>query len=176
MDNREQQLISTLADKIRTAQPVTKDPQAAELIQRLIGTQPDATYVLTQAVLVQEDALATAHAEIRALQERLAQQPAAPAPAGGFMANIFGRSQPQPATNAVPPQGQPFAQSQPAGGGIGKSGFLATAATAAAAGAGGMFLAQGLGKLFSDEHGSHGAPEAIYAEHEQSGYGEEEGW
>ncbi|WP_069166062.1 DUF2076 family protein [Nocardia altamirensis] len=57
MDHAEQQLIGNLAERIRAAQPVAEDPQATAAVQRLIGSQPDALYVLTQAVLLQEQAL-----------------------------------------------------------------------------------------------------------------------
>src|SRR4051795_13542541 len=85
MDNTDQ-LVLGLADRLRQAQPVHKDQHAAELINRHIGGQPDAIYLLTQAVLLQEEALRTAQAKIADLEGRLASAtapPPSPAPSGG---------------------------------------------------------------------------------------------
>jgi len=167
MDNSDQELITGLADRIRQAQPVQKDPQAAELIGQLIAAQPDAVYVLTQAVLVQEDALRTAQARIAELTERLAAQPpATPAPPqsnGGFLSGMFGRNQQAaPAPVGAQPQG-------PSGGS-----FMKTAAAAAVGIAGGGLLLQGLNSTFGGHEAE--ASEAHSADSSYDESDEEEEW
>ncbi|RSM45845.1 hypothetical protein DMA12_12975 [Amycolatopsis balhimycina DSM 5908] len=172
MENQDRELILGLANRLRQAQPVQKDPQAAELIAHHVGAQPDALYLLVQAVLVQEDALRTAQARIAELQAA-APAPAfgaapasasAPPPAqaggGGFMSRVFGQNRDQ-AAPAAAPQGR-------SGGG-----FLKTAAAAAAGVAGGALLFQGL-------NGAFGGHEASAGEHHgdagHEGWGDQGGW
>ncbi|QUQ65704.1 DUF2076 domain-containing protein [Kutzneria sp. CA-103260] len=148
MESNDQQLILGLAERLRQAQPVQKDPQPAELIARHIASQPDAVYLLTQAVLVQEDALRAAQAQIADLNARLAPQPQ---PGGGFLAGMFGRGQ-APAPNSAPaPASAPAPYAAPAEAQPARSGgsFLKTAAAAAAGVAGGGLLLQGLTGAFS---------------------------
>lgn len=151
MENTDQQLILGLAERLRQAQPAQKDAQAAELIARHIASQPDAVYLLAQAVLVQEDALHTAQAKIAELTDRLAATPP-PAPAqtgGGFLSGMFGRSQ-APAPAPAPAQA-PMEAPQARSGGS----FLKTAAAAAAGVAGGGLLLQGLNSAFSGGEQQH---------------------
>ncbi|MBF6149586.1 DUF2076 family protein [Nocardia nova] len=182
MDHAEQQLIGNLAERIRAAQPVAKDPQAAEAVQRLIGTQPDALYVLTQAVLLQEQALQQAQAQIAELDGQLAQQQApGNQQGGGFLANLFGKpsqpgNAPAPAGFAgAPGQFGGFgggAPEQSGGRGRGAGGFLATAASAAVGVAGGQMLFQGLSNAFGG-HNSHTTSADSHAGdggHESSGF------
>jgi len=167
MDNQDRELILGLANRLRQAPPVVKDPQVAELIAHHVGTQPDALYLLVQAVLMQEDALRTAQARIAELQ---AAPPAAtsfaqpaygavpapgyappPAQQGGFMSRMFGQNRDQ-AAPAEAPQGR-------SGGS-----FLKTAGAAAAGVAGGALLFQGLNGVFggheaSASEGHHGGGE-----------------
>ncbi|WP_232666539.1 DUF2076 domain-containing protein [Pseudonocardia sp. TRM90224] len=146
MDANERQLILGLADRLRAAQPVAKDPGAAELITSQIATQPDGVYLLVQAVLVQEDALRTAQARIAELS--------APAPAqqgvasGGLLGSLFGKGR---EAAPAPAQANSWTGNQPApaaGTGSG-GGFLKTAAAAAAGVAGGGLLLHGLTSAFS---------------------------
>ncbi|WIY00894.1 DUF2076 family protein [Amycolatopsis mongoliensis] len=167
MDNQDRELILGLANRLRQAQPVAKDPQVGELIADHIGAQPDALYLLVQAVLVQEDALRTAQARIAGLQAAppaattfaqpaygaapapgYAPPPAQPAQQGGFMSRMFGQNRDQ----AAPADASP-----------GRSGgsFLKTAGAAAAGVAGGALLFQGLSGVFggheaSASEGHHG--------------------
>jgi len=196
MENQDRELILGLANRLRQAQPVQKDPQAAELIAHHVGAQPDALYLLVQAVLVQEDALRTAQARIAELQ---AAPPAAAPAFGAAPAPAFGAA-PAPAFGAAPapsygsasayppppaqPQGGGFMsrmfgqnrdQADPAAAPQGRSGggFLKTAAAAAAGVAGGALLFQGL-------NGAFGGHEASAGEHHgdagHEGWGEQGGW
>ncbi|WP_267257176.1 DUF2076 domain-containing protein [Coxiella endosymbiont of Ornithodoros maritimus] len=54
MNQNDQQLITQLPERLKKAQPMAKDSEAAELITQVIGSQPDVVYLLTQAVLLQE--------------------------------------------------------------------------------------------------------------------------
>ncbi|WP_051180152.1 DUF2076 domain-containing protein [Nocardia concava] len=187
MDHTEQQLIGNLAERIRAAQPVTKDPQAAEAVQRLIASQPDALYVLAQAVILQEQALQQAQAQLAELNGRLAQQQApADRPGGGFLANLFGKPSQQGPGNAAVPAGAAggFGGAPGQAGGFGGAapeqsgrrgpgGFLATAGSAAVGVAGGALLFQGISNAFSG-HNTHTASADAHGTndtHEQSGFG-----
>ena len=181
MENQDRELILGLANRLRQAQPVQKDPQAAEVIAHHVGAQPDALYLLVQAVLVQEDALRTAQARIAELQ---AAPPAAAPAFGAAPAPAFGAA--PPAAYAAPPAqqqggfmsrmfGQNRDQAAPAGAPQGGSGggFLKTAAAAAAGVAGGALLFQGLS-------GAFGGHEASAGEHHgdagHSGWDDQGGW
>ncbi|MET8847844.1 DUF2076 family protein [Amycolatopsis sp. NPDC004625] len=153
MENQDRELILGLAQRLRQAQPVPKDPQAAELIAHHVGAQPDALYLLVQAVLVQEDALRTAQARIAALQAApAATPPPAPAAGGGFLSRAFGQHRDQ----AAPAEGPP---------GRSGGGFLKTAAAAAVGVAGGALLFQGLNEAFGGHEEQHG-----------DGWGDPVGW
>jgi hypothetical protein len=85
MNQQEQQLIAGLAERIRTAPAPQIDREADDFIRRTIGTRPDALYVLTQAVLLQQMALDQAKARIQELEQ------GAPSGQPGFLPG-----QPQP--------------------------------------------------------------------------------
>lgn len=102
MENQDRELILGLAQRLRQAQPVAKDPQAAELIAHHVGGRPDALYLLVQAVLVQEDALRTAQARIAELQAAPVPAPA-PAAGGGFRSRVFGQHRDQATPAEAPP-------------------------------------------------------------------------
>ncbi len=151
MQTSDVRLIVDLADAIRNAAPVQKDAEAAQLIEQLIGSQPDALYFLVQTVLLQKEALAAGGA---------GAAPAAPAPAAaspteeprGRWGGMFGGRR-QPAENS----------------GGGGTSFLKTAAAGAAGVAGGVLLAQGISSLFvppADEGMAEG----------DGGWGGDDGW
>jgi len=165
MENDDQQLILGLAERLRQAQPVHKDPQPAELIARHIASQPDVVYLLTQAVLVQEDALHAAQAQITDLNARLAAAPNQSG--GGFLSGMFGRGQ-APAAPAPAPYPAP-AEAPPARSG---GSFLKTAAAAAAGVAGGALLLEGLNSAFGGGHES-APPEAHLADAGADGWNDE---
>ncbi|WAL68839.1 DUF2076 family protein [Amycolatopsis cynarae] len=175
VDNNDRELILGLANRLRQAHPVAKDHEVAEVIGQYIASQPDALYLLVQAVLVQEDALRTAQAQIAELQAARPGYGAAEAPGygvpaytqppvqpngGGFMSRMFGQSREAGPMDA--PQGR-------SGGG-----FLKTAAAAAAGVAGGALLFQGLNEVFGGQEAS--ASEAHGAMEESGGWDEDEQW
>src|SRR5580698_1420941 len=84
MTEQERQLISGLGDRIKSAPAPQIDRDAYDLILHTIGTRPDALYILTQTVLVQEMALSQAKAQIEELQRQPASYSGAPQQ-GGFL-------------------------------------------------------------------------------------------
>ena len=155
MYDTEKQAIDDLFVKLARAERDggPRDAGAEDLIRRRLAEQPAAAYYMAQVILVQEQALAAAQAQINEL-ERRAAQPAA----GGFLAGLFGGGQrPQPAASA--PWGR-----QPAGYGAqqpgygaragygrpGGGGFMAGAMQTAMGVAGGLVV----GNLLMDAFGS----------------------
>ena len=82
MTPEEQNLIENLFERLRPADANPKDPQAEQLIRAKTAALPSAPYLLAQAVIVQEHALANAQARIAELENRLAAD-SQNAPAGG---------------------------------------------------------------------------------------------
>lgn len=164
MDATDRQLITDLADRVRAAATGARDPEAAALIDSSFGDPRSAVYVLTQAVLVQEQALAAAQARVAELE---GQQAPAAGERGGFMSSLFGRRAEQP--NPQQPWGaqqQPqqawanhpgaTAAPQPAAPAGGGGSFMKTAAGVAAGVAGGALLATGVSSMLSEPSTTHG--------------------
>lgn len=63
MTEQERQLIESLASRLRNSPAPEINPEAGDLIRRTIGTNPNALYILTQTVLLQEIALNQAKAK-----------------------------------------------------------------------------------------------------------------
>lgn len=141
MTQQEQQLISGLAERMRSAPAPQIDRDADDLIRRTIGTRPDALYILAQTVLLQEMALNQTKAQL----EELRRQPA-PGPQGGFLHSAPSEYQ-TPAYQQAPPP-------PPSGGGL--SGFLHNAATTAAGVLAGEVAFESLGALFGHRGGFFG--------------------
>lgn len=142
MEQNDQQLILALSERLRQAQPIPqKDEQAAQLIRETIANQPDSVYLLTQAVIVQEQAL-------RQLQQQVANLQAQVNQPRGFFGRLFGtRSQPMHQQAPYQQSFQQAAYQQP----MYNNGpsFLGQAMTTAVGVAGGMMLFQGLNNMFS---------------------------
>ena len=66
-------VVVALANKIAQTPPPQRDPEAEELIRERIGSRPDALYILTQTVLIQNLALEQAQKQIHDLQQRGSQ-------------------------------------------------------------------------------------------------------
>lgn len=71
----ERQMLTDLANKIAQTPPPQRDPEAEELIRTKIGSRPDALYLMTQTVLIQNLALEHAKKQIDELQRRAPQAP-----------------------------------------------------------------------------------------------------
>jgi len=153
MTPEEHQLLSDLAGKIAQTPPPPRDPEAEDFIRKNIGSRPDALYLMTQTVLIQNMAIQQAQRQIRELQQRAAQpgayQSGYPGQAGGsFLGQQPQQYPPQPQYSAPPPA---YSQPSPAsvfGQGSGP-GFLRGAAQTAAGVAAGALAFEGIRSLFS---------------------------
>jgi hypothetical protein len=135
----DRQAIEDLFRRLKDAEKESgpRDPEAEDLIAKLVSRQPAAAYYLAQTVLVQQWALNAAHDKIEALERRGA--------GGGLFSALFGgrpNSAGSSARSALPPSlGQ-----------TATTGFLATASNTALGVAGGFILADMLAQgNFSDQ-------------------------
>lgn len=148
MQNQERELIEGLYRRLKAYESQPRDPEADRLIAGLVAAQPGAPYLLTQTVLVQEEALKAAQARIAELEAKTA---AAPPPSFLGSAPRMGPWGAAPASASPPvqtaapggPWQQQAPQQQPAGGG-----FLRSAMTTAAGVAGGALLFEGIRSMF----------------------------
>ena len=170
MTPQENDLITTLLTRLKSAGGQPKDPEAEALIRQAMSEQPDAPYYLTQTVLIQDLSLHNAQQRITDLEKQLADaQQAAKPTATSFLGGLFGSHPPAPAAGSAPPAGpwtrapqvaaappaQPYGQggyAQPGygqptpggggfmGGGMGGGGGFLRSAAATAAGVAGGAL------------------------------------
>jgi uncharacterized protein len=155
MTPEEKQLLTDLANKIAQTPAPARDPEAEDFIRTHIGARPDALYLMTQTVLIQNMAIDHANQEIAQLR----QQP--PASGGSFLGGAPA-GQPQYHEQPMQPQypQQQYQQQQPQyappppqGGG---SSFLATAAKTVAGVAAGALAFEGIRSLFHSGGGGGG--------------------
>ena len=143
MQAEEGDLISGLFERLRPFDSQPRDSEAERLIANLVSRQPSAAYLLTQTVLVQEQAL-------KAAQERIAELEAKAGgaqPQSGFLSSApkigpWGAAPAAPATRS--PLQAAVAPQQMGGGG----GFLRSALPTAAGVAGGALLFEGIRGMF----------------------------
>jgi len=158
MDQNERRIIDDLFARLGEAErrAAPRDGEALRLIQDHLGRQPAAPYYMAQAIVVQQEALANAQAQVEQLERELSERPAG----GGFLGGLFGggeRAAPRP---AVPSHGgarhAPAGQgpwSRPQGGG-----FLAGAAQTAMGVAGGMLVANALAGMLAPDQAQAAEP------------------
>lgn len=151
MTSDERNMLNDLASKIAQTPAPPRDAEAEELIRSRIGKRPDALYLMTQTVLIQNLALQRAQQQIQDLQSRGAQgqvsggsswlgQQQSPGYAGG--------GGQQASSAPAPPQ-----YAAPASGFGGGSSFLRGAAQTAAGVAAGTLAAEAIGSMFSHPGG-----------------------
>lgn len=92
----ERKMLSDLADKFAQTPAPPKDAEAEDFIRKRIGNRPDALYLMTQTVLIQNLALQQAQQQIQALQRGGAS-------VGGSSGSFLGQS--------GSPSGSSFSQS-----------------------------------------------------------------
>ncbi len=181
MTPQEEQLLSSLIERVNQTQLQEKDPDAEALINQKLGPNPDALYMLAQTVLVQNIALDQARAQVGQLQQQVQQQQRPqPAHTTSFLGRLLGehdqvpqpqqQAPPPPAYQPVPqyaaPQGQPYppygqpqyAQTQyvPVGG---QPSFLRGAMQTAAGVAAGALAFEGVESILHGfGHGGFGGP------------------
>jgi hypothetical protein len=158
MTDEERQLIQSLTDRIRSAPAPQVDRDADNLIRQNIGSRPDALYILTQTVLIQEMALNQAKQQIQQLQQQQPQQPPAsflPSQrSGGYQGSSYQRSD-APAPPPPPPSQQYYAEAPPQPQGR-FSGFLQNAAQTAAGVVAGEVAFSALSSIFGHHGGFFG--------------------
>jgi hypothetical protein len=156
----ERNMLADLANKIAQTPAPPRDPDAEDFIRKNIGSRPDALYLMTQTVLIQNMALQQAQHQIQELQQRAAQ----PVPSGyssggsflgqgapsGYAQQQYGQN---PQYQAPAPQYAPQPVAPPPSG---MSGFLRGAAQTAAGVAAGTLAIQGIESLFSHHSGFGG--------------------
>jgi hypothetical protein len=163
MTEQERQLISNLGERIKNSPAPQIDRDAYDLILHTIGTRPDALYILTQTVLLQEIALTHAKAQIEELQSQLQGYSNAPQQSGFLPgANQGGSYQTGPnqggyqgSSYAAPPPPQ-APQPGPMMGGGGFSGFLHNVATTAAGVIAGDIAFDAISSMFGHRGGFFG--------------------
>ena len=102
MTPQEEQLLNSLVERVNQTQLQEKDPDAEALLNRELGNNQDALYILAQSVLVQNIALEQAKAQVTQLQQQVQQAQPHPARATSFLGNLLGHRDPAP-----PPPPQP---------------------------------------------------------------------
>ena len=177
MNPDEMQLLSGLFERIHALANTPRDQEAEDFIASAIRTEPHAPYVLSQTVILQEQALRAADARLHELETRIAdleRQKAEPSQGflGGIGATLFGagrsasgvpvtRSSPAPQAASNPwnqNRAAPNPAPMPAPGYVSQAptgfapqaggGFLSSALSTAAGVAGGALLFEGVSSLF----------------------------
>lgn len=175
MQEQERLLIENLAQRLKSTQVEHVDVEANDLINKLIASEKNALYLLTQAVLLQEQALTSAQEKIKELEGKIESLEKEP-PKTSFLGGLFGNNAAKQETDSNSGQSRQSAASkdfdprdyassqrqeppiqngqfqQGAAGSnrmSGGSSFLAQAASTAAGVAGGALLFQGISHLFS---------------------------
>jgi hypothetical protein len=145
MTPQERDLILAVAQRLQSTRLTEKDHEAERLIHTEIGNQPDALYLLTQAVIVQEQGLRHAQERIQQLEAGLqaAQQPRP----GGFLSNLFGGGATAYGAGSPAPPPTSYAAG-PTSGGSAAGSFLRSAAATAAGVVGGQLIYDGLRHMF----------------------------
>jgi len=173
--SQEEQMLNSLVERVNSTQLPERDPDAAELLKKGFSRNPDAVYILSQSVLVQNIALEQARAQLSEAQAQLQQQQSQPPRANTFLGKLLHpNSAPTPPPPAQgyqqvysPPQPeyqQPYYGNQPYGGpqyggpqygAPQQPSFLRSAAQTAAGVAAGALAFEGVEALL---HGGFGHP------------------
>ena len=113
MTSQEEQMLNSLVERVNATKLTEKDADAEGLLQRGFSSNPDAVYVLSQSVLVQNIALEQARAQLTESQQRvvelqqkveqLQQQAQQPAHATSFLGSLLGHKDPPPQQPAYQP-------------------------------------------------------------------------
>jgi len=172
MTPEEQNLISSLFDRLAQASNQPKDAEADQLIRSKVAEIPLSPYLLVQSALVMQQALSNAQSRIAALEKQVAEAKTGAGSqqtGGSFLsgvASLFGGGQPHgqpqratpPPTAPTPPPPiiqppQPPAYAYPPPAPRSGGGFLQGALSTAAGVAGGALLFQGIESLIGHNPG-----------------------
>jgi len=166
MTPQERQMLADLFERVKAAGGTPRDPEAERFIGDAVRETPSAPYLLSQTVLVQQQALEAAAHRISELEA--GAQPGGQEEPTSFLGNLgrslFGsgpaprQAAPQPGPGYGPPpqgpgQGYGPPPRGPWGAPSGGGGFLQNAASTAAGVAGGLALGNLLGGLFGGHSG-----------------------
>lgn len=144
----ERKMLEDLADRFSRMPAGAKDPEAEEIVRAQIGSRPDALYLMTQTVLIQNLALQRAQLQVQELQRTGQQQTVGGSSWLGGPGNAgYGQNAPPPQYAAPAPS--QYAPQPSFGGG----GFLRGAAQTAAGVAAGTLAAEAIGSMFSHHGG-----------------------
>ncbi len=116
MTPQEQGMINGLIDRVQKTQLAEKDADAERLLQGSLGRTPDALYILSQTVLVQQYALDQAQQQLSTLKSQMQQMQAQqqhPKPATSFLGGLFGGGGSDRSAAPPPPQAQASSQYAP---------------------------------------------------------------
>ena len=150
----ERRMLEDLANKFANTPAPPKDPEADDFIRKRIGSRPDALYIMTQTVLIQNLALQQAQQQLQSGQPAQVgsggsflggSQAPPPRGAGGYSGQQYAAPPPQYASQ---PQYAPPSPSAPSPG-SGAPSFLRGAAQTAAGVAAGALAFEGILSLFS---------------------------
>ena len=162
----ERKMLEDLANKFAQTPTPPKDAEAEDFIRKRIGSRPDALYLMTQTVLIQNLALQQAQQQLQELQQRVGQ-PAQVGPGGSFLGGqqtpprgSGGYSGQQQYAGSAPPQYAPPSPSYTPSPGSGAPSFLRGAAQTAAGVAAGALAFEGIQALFS--HPGYGGGEGFF--------------
>ena len=86
MDQYEKNMVLELAEKIKSSAVEHKDAEIEQLIQEKISSQKDAPYLMTQALILQQQALVNLQRRVKQLEQDLH---AAGSRKKGFFSNLF---------------------------------------------------------------------------------------
>ncbi|MBI3286273.1 MAG: DUF2076 family protein [Burkholderiales bacterium] len=146
MSPQEIQVLQNFLEQLIQAPAVGKDAQAQGMINAAFSRQADAGYLLVQRALLQEQALASAHGQIAALQEQLRALQAQRSAPSGFLdaaAGAWGNSSRVASPPAAPVYAPPAVAATSGWPGT-HAHLLGTVAATAAGVAAGAFLFQGM--------------------------------
>jgi hypothetical protein len=116
MTPEERQLLAGLFDRTRAASANPRDKEAEAFIAEALREQPYATYLLAQAVIVQDQALGAANEKLQQLEARVKELEAAQASSGGsFLGGLFGGGRPAAPTSVPSAGAAPVASPSPWG-------------------------------------------------------------
>jgi hypothetical protein len=146
----EKRMLADLASKIAQTPAPPRDPEAEEFIRTQIGKRPDALYLMTQTVLIQNLALDQARRQLQDLQSRAGQSQSGSFLNQGSSGGNYGQApgQSYPGNYGAPQPGYAQVGSTPQPGG-GAPSFLRGAAQTAAGVAAGALAFEGIRSLFS---------------------------
>jgi hypothetical protein len=111
---QEEQLINSLIERVNQTELQEKDPDAEAMLNKGLGGNPDALYILAQSVLIQNIALDQAKAQVAQLQQQVQQARQQPAHATSFLGSLLGHRDPAPPQPTyIPPQQQGYVPPPP---------------------------------------------------------------